>query len=83
MIGRQEGAAPGRSTRVRRRNHQLNCEALEGRQMLSGYYIVNEASGKVLDNPPLLQQWDRHRSVAVVRRDQPAVEPRAAGERHR
>ena len=38
-------------TRVRRRNHQLNCEALEGRQLLSGYYIVNAASGKALDDP--------------------------------
>jgi hypothetical protein len=28
-------------TRVRRRNYQLNCEALESRQVLSGYYIVN------------------------------------------
>jgi hypothetical protein len=40
----------GRLNRVRRRNHQLNCEALESRQLLSGYYIVNQASGKVLDN---------------------------------
>ena len=36
---------------VRRRNHQLNCEALESRQMLSGYYIINDYSGKVLDDP--------------------------------
>ena len=35
----------GPLTRVRRRNHPLNCEALEGRQLLSGYYIVNAASG--------------------------------------
>ena len=41
----------GPMTRVRRRNHQLNCEALESRQLLSGYYIVNAASGKVLDDP--------------------------------
>ena len=41
----------GPLTRVRRRNHQLNCEALESRQLLSGYYIVNAASGKVLDDP--------------------------------
>ena len=43
----------GSMTRVRRRNHRLNCEALEGRQLLSAtpYYIVNEASGKVLDDP--------------------------------
>src|SRR5580704_12414271 len=38
-------------TRPRRRNHQLTCEALESRQLLSGYYIVNAASGKVLDDP--------------------------------
>ena len=46
---RRRGTGP--MNRVRRRNHPLNCEALEGRQLLSGYYIVNEASGKVLDNP--------------------------------
>ena len=38
------------SNRVSRRNHRLNCEALESRQMLSAYYIVNWDSGKVLDN---------------------------------
>ena len=38
-------------TRLRRRNRQLNCEALESRQLLSGYYIVNAFSGKVLDDP--------------------------------
>jgi len=27
------------------------CEGLEGRQLLSGYYIANASSGKVLDNP--------------------------------
>ena len=41
----------GPLTRTRRRNRRLDCEALESRQMLSGYYIVNEASGKVLDDP--------------------------------
>jgi hypothetical protein len=41
-----------RSTaRAPRRNQRLNCEALEGRQMLSGLYIVNASSGKVLDDP--------------------------------
>ena len=45
------GRGTGPMTRVRRRNRQLDCEALEGRQLLSGYYIVNEASGKVLDDP--------------------------------
>ena len=43
--------APGWTTRVRRRNHQLNCEALESRQLLSVYYIVNASSGKVLTDP--------------------------------
>ena len=38
-------------TRARRRNYQLNCDALESRQLLSGCYIVNAASGKVLDDP--------------------------------
>jgi hypothetical protein len=37
--------------RVRRRNPPLNCEALEGRQFLSGYYLVNELSDQVLDDP--------------------------------
>jgi hypothetical protein len=39
------------TVRARRRNHGLNCEALESRQLLSSYYIVNSASGKVLDDP--------------------------------
>ena len=54
----------GPLTRVRRRNHRLNCEALESRQLLSAYYIVNEASGKVLDDPgfstsngAVIDQW--------------------------
>ena len=54
----------GPMTRVRRRNHRLDCEALESRQLLSGYYIVNEASGKVLDDPggstnngAVIDQW--------------------------
>jgi hypothetical protein len=38
-------------TRVRRRDLRLNCEALDSRQLLSAYYIVNEASGKVLGDP--------------------------------
>ena len=60
-------AAPGRrrpTTRARRRNQRLNCEALEGRQMLSGFYIVNMESGLALDdtnsstsNGNLIQQW--------------------------
>jgi hypothetical protein len=37
--------------RARRRNQRLNCEALESRQLLTNYYIVNSASGKVLDDP--------------------------------
>ena len=41
----------GPMTRVRRRNQRLNCEALEGRQLLTAYYIINEASGKVLGDP--------------------------------
>src|SRR5262249_48993401 len=44
------GRGTGPLNRVRRRNHPLNCEALEGRQLLSPYYIANLASGKVLDN---------------------------------
>ena len=61
---RRRGTGP--LTRVRRRTHQLNCEALEGRQLLSlpAYYIVNNASGKVLDDPnsstrngAVIDQW--------------------------
>jgi hypothetical protein len=44
----RDSQARGRGTeplnRVRRRNHQLKCEDLESRQLLSGYYIVNELS---------------------------------------
>jgi hypothetical protein len=46
---RSRGTGP--LNRVRRRDHPLNCEVLEGRQLLAGFYIVNEASGKVLDDP--------------------------------
>jgi hypothetical protein len=46
---RRRGTGP--LTRGRRRNYPLNCEALDSRQLLSGYYIVNAASGKVLDDP--------------------------------
>ena len=52
------------ATRVRRRNHQPKCEALESRQLLSTYYIVNDASDKVLDYPggsptngAIIDQW--------------------------
>ena len=47
---------------ARRRNHQLNCEALEGRQLLSlpAYYIVNASSGKVLDDPGRSTSNDAH-----------------------
>jgi glucosylceramidase len=38
-------------TRVRQRNTRLNCEVLESRQVLSGYFIVNAASGLALDDP--------------------------------
>ena len=58
------GRGTGPLTRVRRRNHRLNCEALESRQLLSGYYIINEYSGKVLDDPgastsngAVIDQW--------------------------
>ena len=58
------GRGTGPLNRVRRRNHQLNCEALESRQLLSGYYIVNADSGKVLDDPgaspnnfAVIDQW--------------------------
>jgi hypothetical protein len=37
--------------RARRRNHRPDCEALESRELLSGYYLINTFSGKVLDDP--------------------------------
>ena len=59
---RRRGTGP--LTRARRRNHRLDCETLESRQLLSGYYIVNEYSGKVLDDPgaspnngAVIDQW--------------------------
>jgi Ricin-type beta-trefoil lectin domain-like len=59
---RRRGTGP--LTCVRRRNYPLNCEALDSRQLLSGYYIVNAASGKVLDDPnfsltngAVIKQW--------------------------
>jgi hypothetical protein len=49
---------------VRRRNHRLDCEPLESRQLLAGFYIVNAYSGKVLDDPgaspnnfAVIDQW--------------------------
>src|SRR5262249_42543107 len=38
-------------TRVNRRKFQATCEGLETRQVLSTYYFLNVASGKVLDDP--------------------------------
>jgi len=60
-------ATPERSRptiRARRRHQRLNCEALESRQMLSGFYILNRESGLALDdtnfstsNGNIMQQW--------------------------
>ena len=60
-------ATPERSRptiRARRRHQRLNCEALESRQMLSGFYILNMESGLALDdtnfstsNGNIMQQW--------------------------
>jgi hypothetical protein len=51
-------------TRVRRRNHRLDCEALESRQLLSAYYLINASSTKLLDDPnsstsngAVIDQW--------------------------
>ena len=38
-------------TRTSRRRFQARCESLEGRQLLSGYYIINAYNGKVIDDP--------------------------------
>jgi hypothetical protein len=40
----------GPMTRARR-NHRPDCEALDSRQLLSGYYFINASRGKVLDDP--------------------------------
>jgi hypothetical protein len=37
--------------RMHQRKYRPDCEGLEGRQLLSAYYIVNSSSGKVLDDP--------------------------------
>ena len=59
----EDGRGTGPINRVRRRNQQLNCEALESRQLLTGYYIVN-ADGDALDDPgaspynfAVIDQW--------------------------
>jgi hypothetical protein len=36
---------------MRQRGFRPSAEGLETRQVLSGYYIANAASGKVLDDP--------------------------------
>jgi hypothetical protein len=38
-------------TRTSRRKFQARCECLEGRQLLSGTYIINAYSGKVIEDP--------------------------------
>jgi hypothetical protein len=69
-------------TLVRRRNYRLDCEALESKQLLAGFYIVNAASGQVLNNEfsnsigaaiqqfqlygGTTQRWDRRAQPAVV-----------------
>ena len=52
-------ATPVRSrpaTRARQRNQRLNCEALEVRQMLSGFYILNMEGGLAARRHGLLDQ---------------------------
>jgi Ricin-type beta-trefoil lectin domain-like len=58
------GRGTGPLNRVRRRNHQLKCEDLESRQLLSGYYIINASSLDALDDPggstsnfTIIDQW--------------------------
>jgi hypothetical protein len=38
-------------TRARRLNRRLNCVVLASRRLLSGYYVINASSGKVLGDP--------------------------------
>ncbi len=66
--------------RVRRRNHQLKCEDLESRQLLSGYYIMNAASGDALDDPggstsygTTIDQWQLNGGANFQRWDLVAV----------
>ena len=58
------GRGTGPLNRGRRRNHRLDCEALESRQLLAAYYIINEYSSKALDDPgaspsnfAVIDQW--------------------------
>ncbi len=56
----------GPMTRSRRRNHQLTCEALETRQLLSGFYIANAASGLVLTDPAIINESSGKMCAEVV-----------------
>ena len=60
---------------MRRRCFRPGCEDLEGRRLLSAYYIVNAASGKATGRPRVLhEQRDPHPTVSIERGDQSAVE---------
>ena len=67
----------GSMTRVRRHNHPLNCEALEGRQLLSAAVFHRQRGQRQGARRPggLDQQRDRDHPVPVKRRGQPEVEP--------
>ena len=62
--------ARGRGTepmaRMRRRNHQLHCEALESRQLLSGNYIVNNAGERTLLSAALPHHGNKLHGPAQV-----------------
>ena len=45
------GGLDGRLIRRHRRSTRPSCEGLEVRQLLSNYYMINAASGKVLESP--------------------------------
>lgn len=53
--------------RTTQRRFRPSCDRLEARQLLASYYVINAASGKVLDDPAdstasgtLIQQYQLH-----------------------
>ena len=56
-----------------------NCEGLEGRRLLSTYYVVNVSSGKVLDDPGSRADEQLGRTSDSVRDDRPADHAGDAG----
>jgi hypothetical protein len=59
--------------RTTKRKFGPNCEGLEGRQLLSTYYVVNASSGKVLDDPAFsTSNGGNGREAAIGRKRAPS-----------